>query len=161
MKREVNNGIAMYLITLLIMPIITMAGLLMLQEEMLKATQILNLSINDITRVFTGEIILFLVIWVSLFVSYLLHLFGVKGAQIVLAVYAFAFLILNVTTAVNDYASIAHIINPVLLFITSGYSVMKPLDVKVTEKRKERVKNSIKKASSKNKKDSKNLKKKD
>lgn len=168
MKREISNSIALYLISLLIMPILTMVSLLLLQEQMLESVEILGLSSSIISETFRGEIILFLVAWISLFISYLLYLFDLKVGQLIVMLSSFVFLIISVYTSLNTYAAISHIINPIIVFIPSGYGLLRPLnkDIKDTksskiEKKKEdevttkTTKKTTKKASTK-----KNVKKK-
>ena len=145
MKKEVNGTEAIYLIVIFIMPIVTMIGLTLLEQEVLNMSNVIEVGVNDIYRIFLDEIILFLVCWIGLFISYILYKYNIRVAQIVLIFASIIFLVLNAYATVTRYASIAEIINPVILLSASVYSVFKPLPKEVTDNRKERTKNSIKK----------------
>lgn len=145
MKKEVNGTEAIYLIAIFIMPIVTMIGLTLLEQEVLNMSNVIEVGVNDIYRIFLDEIILFLVCWIGLFISYILYKYNIRVAQIVLIFASIIFLVLNAYATVTRYASIAEIINPVILLSASVYSVFKPLPKEVTDNRKERTKNSIKK----------------
>lgn len=145
MKKEVNGTEAIYLIAIFIMPIVTMIGLTLLEQEVLNMSNVIEVGVNDIYRIFLDEIILFLVCWIGLFISYILYKYNIRVAQIVLIFASVIFLVLNAYATVTRYASIAEIINPVILLSASVYSVFKPLPKEVTDNRKERTKNSIKK----------------
>ena len=145
MKKEVNGTEAIYLIAIFIMPIVTMIGLNLLEQEVLNMSTVIEVGVNDIYRIFLDEIVLFLVCWVGLFISYILYKYNIRVAQIVLIFASIIFLVLNAYATVTCYASIAEIINPVILLSSSVYSIFKPLPKEVTDNRKERTKNSIKK----------------
>lgn len=144
MKKEINGSVVVYLIAIFVMPIITFLGAVFLVEEVLSIADVIGLTSTDVTRVFMGEIVLFAICWGALFLSYILYKFGIKIAQIIIVLFAFAYLVLNAYFSVNTYASIANIINPIIVLSSSIYALIKPLPVETVEKRKTRVKNSIK-----------------
>lgn len=148
MKNNVDNGVAIFLISLLIMPIITMISLLVLQNQMLATMDILSISNSTFSNVFIGEIIWFITAWVTLFISYLFHVGGIKGVQTIVCVSAFIFIIVSICTSMNLYTSISHILNPVIVFISSGYSIINPnkkvmVDKKVIDKEKNNNENEV------------------
>ena len=92
MKKEVNGTEAIYLIAIFIMPIVTMIGLNLLEQEVLNMSTVIEVGVNDIYRIFLDEIVLFLVCWVGLFISYILYKYNIRVAQIVLIFASIIFL---------------------------------------------------------------------
>jgi hypothetical protein len=147
-----NKGIVIYYFSIFLMPIVAMIGLAFLIEELVNIMPIIDISPIQMKDYFIGELILFLITWVALFISFMLHKFGLKYAQILVALFAFGYLIMNAYFSVTTYASIADIINPVILITASIYGVISPLPIRTVEKRKKRIANTFKITGKKSKK---------
>lgn len=142
-KMKLNTGITVFLESLLVMPIITMISLLFLQTKLFEMQDILNLDYTLVTESFTREILIFIVAWVALFIEFVVHTFSLRGAKlywvnIVLAVCSFIFGIVCMIIPFTEYASVAHIICPLITAVAGVVSVInltqtKPVHVKVTD----------------------------
>lgn len=143
-KEKVNSGIVVYYIAMFISPFIALVGLTLLMENLMEIMDIIKITSTQMYNIFIGEVILFGITWVALFMSYMLHKFGIKYAQILIALFAFGYLVMNAYFSVTTYASIADIINPVILLTASIYGIIAPLPEKTVANRKKRLKNTFK-----------------
>ena len=84
--------------------------------------------------------------------SYIFHKLGIKYAQLLIILFGVGYLIMNAYFSVTTYASIADIINPVILITASIYGVISPLPIRTVEKRKKRIANTFKITGKKSKK---------
>jgi hypothetical protein len=82
-----NKGIVIYYFSIFLMPIVAMIGLAFLIEELVNIMPIIDISPIQMKDYFIGELILFLITWVALFISFMLHKFGLKYAQILVALF--------------------------------------------------------------------------
>ena len=138
-----NKGIVIYYFSIFLMPIVAMIGLAFLIEELVNIMPIIDITPIQMKDYFIGELILFLITWVALFISFMLHKFGLKYAQILVALFAFGYLVMNAYFSVTTYASVADIINPVILLCAAIYGIISPLPFVTIDSRKKRLKNTF------------------
>ena len=138
-----NKGIVIYYFSIFLMPVVAMIGLAFLIEELVNIMPIIDITPIQMKDYFIGELILFLITWVALFISFMLHKFGLKYAQILVALFAFGYLIMNAYFSVTTYASVADIINPVILLCAAIYGIISPLPFVTIDSRKKRLKNTF------------------
>ena len=151
-KEKVNNAIIIYYIAMFISPFVALIGSTLLLEELMSLMGIINITTTEMVNIFSGEIILFAITWVALFMSYIFHKLGIKYAQLLIILFGVGYLIMNAYFSVTTYASIADIINPVILITASIYGVISPLPIRTVEKRKKRIANTFKITGKKSKK---------
>lgn len=151
-KDKVNNAIIIYYIAMFISPFVALIGSTLLLEELMSLMGIINITTTEMVNIFSGEIILFAITWVALFMSYIFHKLGIKYAQLLIILFGVGYLIMNAYFSVTTYASIADIINPVILITASIYGVISPLPISTVEKRKKRIANTFKITGEKSKK---------
>lgn len=151
-KDKVNNAIIIYYIAMFISPFVALIGATLLLEELMSLMGIINITTTEMVNIFSGEIILFAITWVALFMSYIFHKLGIKYAQLLIILFGVGYLIMNAYFSVTTYASIADIINPVILITASIYGVISPLPIRTVEKRKKRIANTFKITGKKSKK---------
>lgn len=151
-KDKVNNAIIIYYIAMFISPFVALIGSTLLLEELMSLMGIINITTTEMVNIFSGEIILFAITWVALFMSYIFHKLGIKYAQLLIILFGVGYLIMNAYFSVTTYASIADIINPVILITASIYGVISPLPIRTVEKRKKRIANTFKITGKKSKK---------
>lgn len=138
-----NKGIVIYYFSIFLMPVVAMIGLAFLIEELVNIMPIIDITPIQMKDYFIGELILFLITWVALFISFMLHKFGLKYAQILVALFAFGYLVMNAYFSVTTYASVADIINPVILLCAAIYGIISPLPFVTIDSRKKRLKNTF------------------
>ncbi len=151
-KDKVNNAIIIYYIAMFISPFVALIGSTLLLEELMSLMGIINITTTEMVNIFNGETILFAITWVALFMSYIFHKLGIKYAQLLIILFGVGYLIMNAYFSVTTYASIADIINPVILITSSIYGVISPLPIRTVEKRKKRIANTFKITGKKSKK---------
>lgn len=151
-KDKVNNAIIIYYIAMFISPFVALIGSTLLLEELMSLMGIINITTTEMVNIFSGEIILFAITWVALFMSYIFLKLGIKYAQLLIILFGVGYLIMNAYFSVTTYASIADIINPVILITASIYGVISPLPIRTVEKRKKRIANTFKITGKKSKK---------
>ena len=142
-KEKVNTAIALYYIAMFISPIIAFLGLTLLEVQLMEIMDIIKITPLEMKNIFIGELVLFLITWVALFMSYFFHKFGIKYAQILITIFGVGYLLMNAYFSVTTYASIADIINPVILIVSSVYGIVSPLPLSTVNKRKKRVRNTF------------------
>ena len=151
-KDKVHNAIIIYYIAMFISPFVALIGSTLLLEELMSLMGIINITTTEMVNIFSGEIILFAITWVALFMSYIFHKLAIKYAQLLIILFGVGYLIMNAYFSVTTYASIADIINPVILITASIYGVISPLPIRTVEKRKKRIANTFKITGKKSKK---------
>ena len=151
-KDKVNNAIIIYYIAMFISPFVALIGSSLLFEELMSLMGIINITTTEMVNIFSGEIILFAITWVALFMSYIFHKLGIKYAQLLIILFGVGYLIMNAYFSVTTNARIAEIINPVILITASIYGVISPLPIRTVEKRKKRIANTFKITGKKSKK---------
>lgn len=143
-KEKVNNAIVIYYLAMFISPFIALVGMTLLVSQLMSLMEVITITGTEMKNIFIGETILFGITWVALFMSYIFHKFGIKYAQILITLFATGYLIMNAYFSITTYASIADIINPVILITASIYGIISPLPLRTIEKRKKRVINTLK-----------------
>lgn len=144
-EKEMHDSTAIYLISMFIMPCITFIGFTLLNQEAIEFSFVSEVVDNSYKSIMFGEIVFFMISWVLLFISFIFYKFNIKYAQYILIFASFVFLVANVFFSLNTYKSIADIINPVIVLCASLFGILWPLPDVVTNDRKQRFKNTVKK----------------